>query len=356
MKITFVLPCLGNIPIGGLKVVYEYANYLSERGHTLNVIHPITMDLTYSFYRKAQVYKWFLLRKLDRTYRPDNWFNIHSNVNIVLVPYLSEKYIPNADFIIATAWDTAEPTAKFSNKKGKKYYFIQNFEIWAAKKEQVLRTFRLPMKKIVISDWLKRLVNSQKEDAYYIPNGFNFNAFGIDIQPENRDNETLMMLYHKLNAKGSIIGLRAIKKAKRIIPKIKLIMFSAYPSPNNLPDWVNYFYKPEQLILRKLYNKSAIFISPSFLEGFPLPPAEAMMSGSALLASDIGGHREYAIHNETALLYPPKDVNTLVERIVELIGDRHKRIHLATQGNSFIKQFTWERATNTMENILKNDL
>jgi glycosyltransferase involved in cell wall biosynthesis len=80
------------------------------------------------------------------------------------------------------------------------------------------------------------------------------------------------------------------------------------------------------------------------------------MSGAALVASDIGGHREYAIHDETALLYPPKNIDKLVSSLLELICNRSKRIKLATQGNIFIKQFTWERAANSFEEILNQDL
>lgn len=42
--------------------------------------------------------------------------------------------MPNADYIIATAWPTAYDVAKLSDKKGKKYYFIQDFEVWDDKK------------------------------------------------------------------------------------------------------------------------------------------------------------------------------------------------------------------------------
>lgn len=36
-------------------------------------------------------------------------------------------------------------------------------------------------------------------------------------------------------------------------------------------------------------------MAPSFAEGWPLPPAETMMSGAALVATDIGVHREHCL-------------------------------------------------------------
>jgi glycosyltransferase involved in cell wall biosynthesis len=259
---------LGNTPVGGLKIVYEYANHLHRKGHSVNVIHPITADKLKSIVSKAKVYRHYIQKKYNKSYKPDSWFSIDPNVNLVLVPYLEEKYIPDADFVIATAWNTAEPTANFSLRKGKKYYFIQNYEIWYAGKTEVLNTFKLPLKKIVISEWLGKLVKSQNENYSYVPNGFDFNAFGMDIDPAARNDNTLMMLYHKLNAKGSRLGLNAIRKAKKVIPELKLILFSAYPLSESLPDWIEFHYKPDQSVLRSLYNKAAVFVSPSFLEGF----------------------------------------------------------------------------------------
>ena len=44
VRVTFVLPGAGSVPVGGFKVVYEYANRLSERGHTVTVVHTAQPD------------------------------------------------------------------------------------------------------------------------------------------------------------------------------------------------------------------------------------------------------------------------------------------------------------------------
>ena len=38
---------------------------------------------------------------------------------------------------------------------GRRFYLIQHFEDWSGDRDQVLRTWRLPMHKIVISRWLQ---------------------------------------------------------------------------------------------------------------------------------------------------------------------------------------------------------
>ena len=46
-----------------------------------------------------------------------------------------------------------------------------------------------------------------------------------------------------------------------------------------------------------------------------MPPAEAMASGCAVVCSNIGGHLDYAINRETALLFEPENIEEIVEKI-----------------------------------------
>jgi hypothetical protein len=43
MKLTFLMPCYPWIPMGGFRVVYEYANQLALAGHEVTVVHPQTV-------------------------------------------------------------------------------------------------------------------------------------------------------------------------------------------------------------------------------------------------------------------------------------------------------------------------
>ena len=116
---------------------------------------------------------------------------------------------------------------------------------------------------------------------------------------------------------------------------------------------MRYVRKPSQIELRRLYNEAAVFVGPSWSEGWPLPPAEAAQCGAALCLTDIGGHREYAVQEETALLSPAKDPEALSRNILRLIMDSNLRTRVAKAGNEYIRRFTWDRAVTAMENCLK---
>ncbi len=359
IKITILLPGSGQNPVGGFKVVYEYANGLVRRGHDVTVVHsPYRLIDESRTWRLIRGFLIYLVRKIGMFggYLPHEWFQIDNQVNMIWIPSLSEKNIPDADFVVATAWETAEWVNSYQPEKGKKIYLIQGLEtvFENVDHDRVVRTWRLPLDKIVISRWLQEYGQKLDVECEYIPNGLDFSIFGIDTQIEHRNPKSVVMLCHKEKLKGTADGISALEEVKQRFPDLACVCFGVIPRPEILPDWIVYRQKPTQVQLRAIYNQAAIFISPSHIEGLGLPPAEAAQCGAALCLTDIGGHREFAIHNETALLSPPKLSSDLAINIIHLIEQPEYRIQLARQANQAIQRFRWEESIAAFERFLLN--
>ena len=352
LKVTFVGPRTGEWPGGGFRVVYEYANHLSRRGHVVTVVHParLVVNPTRLDYLKNAVR--YVLRKLDGRYKPDAWLKVDPEVRLVCVPSLSERFVPDADVVVATAWQTAEWVSQYSRSKGRGFYFIQHLETWNGPEERVYATWKAPLQKIVPSKWLAEIARGLGETAVYIPNGLDIDTFQIITASEGRRPDQLMMLYHNAEWKGCDDGLRALALVRERQPNIHVNLFGVPVRPKGLPDWIEYYQSPPPELLLQLYNQAAIFIAPSRTEGWGLPGCEALLCGAALVATDIDGHREFAFNGETALTSPAKSPNALAENILRLIEDPGLRIQLAKKGYEFVRQFTWERATTSFEATL----
>lgn len=357
--VNFVLPTPYTGPVGGFKVVFEYANALAARGWIPYITWPyiplgekvprlMGHPLLWARRRAGHV-----LRSLYKSHDPSPWFQLDRRVQSRWAYSLESSDIPDASAVVATWWETAEYVARLPGNKGKKYYLIQHLETWGGPEDRVMATWKLPLRKIVIAKWLRSIADGLGESCTYIPNGLDFASFGIDVPPERRRRDRLMMLFHNSDWKGSEDGLRATEIARSRIPSLELDLFGTPPPPAGLPGWVSYHRNPPQRELRSLYNRAAIFVAPSWAEGWPLPPAEAMQCGCALAATDIGGHREYAIDQKTALLAPAKRPEALADCIVRLATDPDLRVAIACNGRSHVKQFTWARATEALENALK---
>jgi PEP-CTERM/exosortase A-associated glycosyltransferase len=78
----------------------------------------------------------------------------------------------------------------------------------------------------------------------------------------------------------------------------------------------------------------------------PLKPLEAMAMGKALIASDVGGHKELIHHNDTGLLFPAGDENALAETLDKLLSGDETRNRLAQNGAAWVRRYhTWEATT-----------
>lgn len=354
--VTFLSPGTGAVPTGGSKVMYEYANGLADRGWRVRIVHPRLLSqeeieqVSASLPLRARRWAGYQRRKFTGEYKPTRWFDVRPGIEMLWTWTLEPRYLSPSDAWVATYWYTAKWAATYP---GARLYLIQHLETWCGPEAEVMATWKLPLEKIVISRWLEDVANGLGERSHYVPNGLDFGKFGMDVSPEQRDPHTVAMLFHQSDWKGSADGLSAMQKVKARVPALKATLFGVYPQPSGLPDWVEYHQNPPQKKLREIYNRAAIFLAPSWAEGWPLPPAEAMQCGAALVATDIGGHREYALDERTALLSPAKQPEELAARILRLAEDQEFRIRLARQGNEYIQRFTWERAVNSFENVLK---
>jgi glycosyltransferase involved in cell wall biosynthesis len=356
-KITFVLPLAGTHPIGGFKVVYEYANFLAGRGHTVSVVHTAIYRLDQPLHRlgpRAAVRKLaeYIGHRLRGSYKPASWFQIHPAVELLWVPTLAARHIPNADVAIATAWETAEWVAAYPAAKGRKFYLIQHLETWSGPEDRVLATWKLPLEKIVIARWLQRIAEEMGETARLIYNGLDFKRFQLTNPVEGRDPHCILAIHHALDWKGATDALAAFKLAQEREPALRLTLFGIPPRPLDLPGDVTYHENPSQETIAELYNEAAIFVSASWTEGFSLPPAEALQCGAAIALTDIEGPASYAFHERTALLSPVKDPAALAGNILRLVRDSELRVRLARAGHEHIQRFTWEKAGEELERVL----
>ena len=73
-----------------------------------------------------------------------------------------------------------------------------------------------------------------------------------------------------------------------------------------------------------------------------------MACGCALATTDCGGNREYAEHEETALVSDPDDFAALVSNVIRLLSCEELRVRIASAGRNRIAEFTWEQSTQRL--------
>lgn len=351
MVINFLLPHYGLKPSGGFRIVYEYANGLSKKGHKVNIIHASTIkDDSFNYIK-------YIRSNMKKLFFYSEWSRINADVNMIYVPSLNEKYLPKADATVATAWQTSEYLVNYKEDKGKKFYLIQGYETWGGAKERIDNTWKFHLNLIVISKWLYdigKALNVIKME--HIPNAINNEKYKVINNIKDRA-LIISMMYSKQEWKGSEDGIQALYNVYEKYPNIKVIFFGKDKPEKRLPDWIKFYKNPSQsVIVNEIYNKSAIFLSPSWFEGWGLPPMEAMACGCAVVTTDNGGVNDFVLNNVNSLVSPIKKPDELAKNIITLISNKNKRILLANNGVKTVKSFTWEKSISRFEKYILANL
>ncbi|MFC1441432.1 glycosyltransferase family 4 protein [Streptacidiphilus sp. N1-10] len=95
-----------------------------------------------------------------------------------------------------------------------------------------------------------------------------------------------------------------------------------------------------------LVRSAEVACVPSLYEGFSLPAAEAMATGTPLVATTGGAIPEVAgADGETCLAVPPGDAGALAVALGRLLDDPDLRARIGAAGRErVLARFTWERA------------
>jgi len=90
-----------------------------------------------------------------------------------------------------------------------------------------------------------------------------------------------------------------------------------------------------------VYSLADVFVFPSLVEGFGLPPLEAMACGTPVLASTASAVSE--VLGDAALAFDARDPEQLAAALSRVLTDTALRTRLSCRGLERARAFTWER-------------
>ncbi|MEG4490771.1 glycosyltransferase family 4 protein [Microcoleus sp. D3_18_C4] len=360
MKITFVLPTLSLT--GGMRVLSIYTELLQKRGHKIFIVSMPVPQPT-------------LLQQLRSLLRGRGWLSasntqkshfdkvdVESRVLETNRP-ITDLDVPDADIIMATWWETAEWVAKLSPSKGAKVYFLQHYEAFDyVPKGRVEATWRLPMHKIAVAQWLADIARNEYGDlsVSLVPPTVDTKQF---YDPQSRAKQprgkqlvpTVGMYYTTTPWKGCDIALKALSIAAKKIPNLRLVAFSSgddSPLPHLVPEDTEYNKEPTQDQLKEFYSKCDAWLFSSRSEGFGLPILEAMACGTPVIGTPAGAAPELLAGGGGILVKPedPEDMAKAIEQICQLPDAEWRAMSEAALET--VINYTWEDATNLFEAAL----
>lgn len=358
MKITFVMP--SSDLSGGNRVVSIYADRLQRRGHTVTIVSRPWRPVS----PKTKLLAWLRGQPVPR--RPKvaaNYFDDLPNVeHRMLRNYrpIGADDVPDAEVVIATWWETAEWVTAFPPSKGAKAYFIQHYETHAGQDiARVEATWRLPLHKIIIAQWLATIARDRygDQDISLVPNAVDTQQFHAPPRGK-QPAPTVGVMYSRSAFKGCDVSLKAFDLARQRLPNLKLVSFGhRQPMPElPLPLGADFTAQPPQDQIRRLYAACDVWLVGSRSEGFGLPILEAMACRTPVIATPTGAAPELLAPGGGVIvpLEDPRAMASEIDRIVELPDDQWRRMSDIAYQTAV--RYTWDDATHLFEAALQRTL
>lgn len=120
----------------------------------------------------------------------------------------------------------------------------------------------------------------------------------------------------------------------------------------HLEDHIEYCGYVGDDYLAKLYKNSIALVYPSFYEGFGIPPLEAMVCGTAVIAANTSSIPE--VVGDAGLLFQPEKIDELTDILLWLIDNPTEREMLIAKGYQRARLFSWEKTVQQTLNVYRS--
>lgn len=322
MEIGWVIPTVACC--GAVREMVEISNEFAKKNHRVTIYHP-----------DGEPVKWIECRA--KTKKLSFLQTDHLDVLIGILDWQPElyEYLLNANAKLKAVCllgfnPTEEMAAALRGEKEP-----------ADKAEKMIRDAIL-REYVVLADSSWQVEWMQKKVGY--PAGPPFGGINLDMffpKKDFRSREIFKFIYSgdPRDRKGTNIVKTAIEciRADGCVD----IEFDSY--------WGKKFSQKE---LVKFIQKGDVFLDGHRRAGWCNPVAEAIACGTVPVATNIGANRDFAIHEQTALIVPLDDPEAMAESAIRLMQNDAFRIGLAEKGLEKIKEFAYPLVVAALEKFL----
>lgn len=267
-----------------------------------------------------------------------------------LIPKLFPIYLDNwrkkiYQFLIERAIKKVDKIISVSHRTEKD--LIQHLEIEANK---------VSVNYIDADEIYKEQVNEQ--DAFFVQNkyeltpGYIYTGGGLELR---KNTESVLRAYKiLLEAYGHASWLPKLVISGKMMPELAPLIcdVESVVKGLELEKEVKLLGFVEQQDLPALYRNAAVFVYPSFYEGFGLPVLEAMNQGTPVITAKTSSLPE--VGSDSVLYCNPNDVDDLAMVLKNVLTNNHLQAALSLKGVERAKHFSWNKFTEKTLNIINS--
>jgi len=309
-----------------------------------------------------------------------------SLLNLETISHASKEASKNADWLLIRGITPHQYMIwKFTNVKNKAFLLVGSMKQKKVESRRFLLSFLIKFVKLIRNIELRSFVKNNtlmlanspllaneisellKKKAIFVPtNSIKLLEFS---KLEFRELSSPLKLFYcgRIDLKK---GLRELFYAIDILKKIDIKCTLNIVGDINSPDytqlvnlsihlgiedyifWSGFIPFGDRLFLQ--YQKSDIFVLPSYSEGFPHAIWESMANCCPVISTSVGGI-PYLIENEKhALLIKPGEIEPIADSIIRVMDNKSFRDSLIKNAYYHAKSYSLEACTNKLMEVLRN--
>lgn len=191
------------------------------------------------------------------------------------------------------------------------------------------------------------------ESPLLIPNGIDVNKFSIRPKSDEllkkynmKEDAIIIGMVSILSpVKGHRYSIQAMEKVVRTFPNAYLLIIGDGPLKDELTQLVerlhlesNVLFAGRQNNIPEFLSIMDIFLLSSLAEGLPMALLEAMASGKAVIATDVGENGKVINNGINGYLVPPSNVDEIVKKLTLLIKDKSAIIKFGRNARNCVEE------------------
>lgn len=167
-----------------------------------------------------------------------------------------------------------------------------------------------------------------------------------------------------VDRKGIRELLQAIPRVLDQAPSVRFIFAGGYGTAQDIGSaWLDDALRPYRSQIEftgwltpdevaDCYRRADILVMPSWYEPFGMVILEGMLHGLPIAATSVGGPADILRHQDTALLFPPRDVEALTSTLLRLVNDRSLRQRMGRTGARHVRRsWLWPNLVQKMRSV-----
>ena len=339
LRIAYIIP--HHNLTGGVKAMLQQMKELTGSGHKVFAYFRSDEDVN-------AIPQWSHLTSddvADQIVIPcsSNFLNHINNIDIIVIGWINFMPEFSKSDIPVVLWE-----------QGYERFYGDFFELQTSSSEErqnMHSIYRMPVHLLAVSETIRTVLKGvYNRNSQYFPNGIDTDFYYPVTQKNNNVPVILLVGNPRLSFKGFEFAVTVLSALYQKGLEFKVWWASqaevAFAERNQM---FEIFHTPPQEKLAELYRNADIFLSTSLYESFPLPPIEAMASGTAVIATDSGGINTYAKPGVNCILCEQGDCDSIVVALQYLLTNPEAREILAKEGRKTALEYSFSNVAPKLE-------